>query len=294
MRRLVPAMLAMFALVGCTAQGSQDDGDPAGSNRPTKDSEAAKGSYTYRLPIAAYSYTDAEYASIAAAEHMLARTCMARFSLTYQPPPPNPPQPSADRRYGLSDEKSAALFGYRMDPSEAPKQPPQLDADVRAVLYGKREDASVPAEYRGQKVPENGCLGQAQSDLRKDYSDPEGAEAASRISSQSYEQSMQLPEVQAGFRNWSACMQKNGYTYASPRDPFAAQEFREGPVTEREKATAGADVACKRRTGLLDVWFTEESKLQTAMIAKDRQLLQKLQDVHRQKVAAAKAILAKG
>ncbi|GAA1516246.1 hypothetical protein GCM10009730_22470 [Streptomyces albidochromogenes] len=293
---MTPA-LTLFALVGCTAQGPQGDtGARPGASR-AKDSTAAERNYTYRLPIAAYSYTDAEYASIDAAENTLAGACMARYSLTYRPPRPAPAKPGADRRYGLSEEKSATLFGYRPDSSyRATHQTLQLSKDERTVLFGKREGPgkSAPLEYRGKKVPDNGCLGQAKEDFGKTFAYPEGAEMASRISSQSYRESMLLPEVQAAFKKWSACMKKSGFAYGSPGEPFNAKKFREGPVTAQEKATARADVACKRSTDLLDVWFTAESRVQKTMITEHTEALDRLRDLHSKKVAAARKVVAEG
>lgn len=291
------AVLALFALVGCTAQGPQGNTGARPEASRAKKSDAAGGNYTYRLPIAAYSYTDAEYASIDAAENVLADKCMARYSLTYRPPKPTPAVPGADRRYGLSEERSAALFGYRPDSSyRAASQPMKLGKHERIVLYGNREGAgkSRSLEYRGKKVPDHGCLGQAKDDFGKAYAYPEGAGKASRISSQSYRQSMLLPEVQAVFNAWSACMKKSGYIYGSPSDPFSAEKFREGPVTAQEKETAQADVACKRSTGLLEVWFTAESEVQKTMIAEHSTSLEKLRDLHAKKVAAARKVLAEG
>ncbi|MFB9516582.1 hypothetical protein [Streptomyces purpureus] len=289
---MTPA-LAVFALVGCVAQEPQGDaGDRSGASSAK---ESAAGNYTHRLPIAAYSYTDDEYASIEAAENVLAGACMARYSLSFDPPRPAPAKPGPDRRYGLSDEKSASLFGYRPDPMASTRRPAQLGKDVRTVLLGKQAvGATGQLEYRGKKVPDDGCLGRAKHDLGKDYAYPEGSETASRISSQSYRDAMLRPEVRTVFKKWSDCMKKSGYTYTSPSEPFDSPAFREGPVSAQEKATAQADVACKRSTGLLDVWFTAESAVQKTMIAKHAGALRKLQALHRQKVAAAKKILSQG
>ncbi|GGW98754.1 hypothetical protein GCM10010353_12900 [Streptomyces chryseus] len=296
MRRLVTPALALFALVGCTAQGPQRDAEERPEASRSKESAASERDYTSRLPIAAYSYTNAEYASIEAAENVLANTCMARYSLTYKPPKPPTAPPGADRRYGLSEESSAARYGYHLDSSAAPPQRIQLSKDERTVLFGKQagDGKSGPLEYRGTKIPDVGCIGQAKNNLGKDYSYPEGAETASRISALSYQKSMLVPEVQTVFKKWSACMKKSGYDYGSPRDPFSVENFSEGPLTAQEKDTAKADVACKRSTGLLDVWFTAESGIQKTMIAEDAAALRKLRDLHQKKVAAARKILAEG
>ncbi|MGW1776818.1 hypothetical protein [Streptomyces sp. NPDC002104] len=307
MRRLATstAVLAVFALAGCTASESpqRTAGAPSanGTARPSVSASAsaaaaAARTYTFRLPIGAYSFTAEEYSTIEAAEQVLAKRCMSRYSLAYEPPAPERAPVSADRRYGLSDASEALSFGYRMPPAPAETKGKQLGKDEIFVLYGRRgsEGKLGPLEYRGTPVPEDGCLGQSIQDFRKGYEDPESVNVARGISMQSYTDSLALPEVQALFRTWSACMKEKGYTYASPMDPLGVKDFQDGPVRPEEKATAQADMACKQKTNLLDSWFTAESGIQTALIAKDTGALGKLRELHQKKLAAARSLVAEG
>ncbi|MGZ9933609.1 hypothetical protein ACXNSR_27450 [Streptomyces sp. NC-S4] len=298
---MATAVLAAFVLAGCSAQGAprEDAAGPAGTGteRPgaARPSTAPPG-YTFRLPMAAYSYTADEYATIEAAEHVLAKRCMAGYSLGYRPPERGAAAPGVDRRYGLSEQDSALAPGYRLPPSQPPAQAGELSKEQISVLYGRRgsEGRTGPLEYEGKAIPEEGCLGQSILDFRKDYEHPQAVQTARQISSQSYEESLARPEVQAVFQKWSDCMKEKGYSYASPMEPPAVEKFQDGPVTAEEKATAQADVTCKARTDLLNQWFFAESEIQRSRITEDAKVLQELRELHTKKVAAARTILTEG
>ncbi|WP_251063508.1 hypothetical protein [Streptomyces sp. ISL-24] len=307
MRRLarsaIPA-LSLSLLVGCASQeasGPSPARTSAAAPEPSPDPSSpgtspGKYDYTFRLPIAEYSYTDAEYEVIRSAEQVLARDCMKGFGLTYRPPESSAPVAAQDRRYGITDLDGARRYGYRMPPlPAAPKA--KLTKDQITVLYGKRSlengaDDGAKLEYRGKEVPDNGCLGKAILDFRKPYEYREGSAAASRIAGDSYEASLSAPKVQAAFKEWSTCMKQKGYDYPSPVDAIQSPSFLKGKVSAKERETAAADVACKRSTGLLETWFETESAIQKDMIKKDVTLLRKLDELHGKKLRAARKILA--
>lgn len=299
MRRLAIPVLSLALLVGCSSQEpSPRSSSATPSTAPTaapSPSPTGQNSYTFRLPLAVYSYSDADYEVIRSAEQILARDCMKDFGLAYQPPKDPPPAAAQDRRYGLTDKESAARHGYRMPPQqEAPEA--RLTKDQIKVLYGNRSvgaDAAKNADlrYRGKKVPDQGCLGAAVLGFRKPYEDEAGAEVASRISTASYEDSQKTPEVRAVFGKWSACMKQEGYDYASPMDAMSAPSFVRGKPSATEKKTAVADVSCKRETGLPDVWFAAESSIQKDMIKADAEALGRLGELHEKKLRAARKII---
>ncbi|WP_345040818.1 hypothetical protein [Streptomyces sannanensis] len=268
--------------------------EPSVSASPSGPGSPERSDYTFRLPIAAYSYSDAEYAVIESAQLVLAKKCAARFSLAYRPPGTAPAPPSAsDRRYGLSSAAEAARFGYRMPPQPAPVAE-KLDADTRLVLYGRRAagGATGPLEYRGQKVPETGCLGEAIKTFDERYEYPAGVEAARTTAVESYRESLKDARVRAAIGDWSGCMKLRGFDYASPMDSLGSPSFREGRISAEEKETAVADVTCKLSTNLLETWFSAESDIQSRMIDKNSKVLQKLREVHRKKLQEAERIVA--
>ncbi|MFD9033517.1 hypothetical protein ACFVZW_20550 [Streptomyces sp. NPDC059567] len=304
MRRLAPACLALAAaLLGCSpGSGQSEGGGPAGSaeNPAASGGPAAARQVTYsdRLPIARYSYTDAENAAIESAQQVLTRRCMRTYGITYEPPKPGADAPEpADRRYGLSSASEAARFGYHPNHDALPTERPALPKDAFPVLYGKRSAVRGGGEkvmYKGKEVPSDGCFGQSVGKLSKEYDEPAGAAVASRIATESYRESLTDPSVREGFRKWSACMRNSSFRYASPMDPMNSSEFQGKTVSAKEKDTAAADLRCKEETGLLDIWFQAESRIQKADIEKNAEALEKLRTAHHEKAEAARRIVAEG
>ncbi|MFF7052425.1 hypothetical protein ACFY94_29155 [Streptomyces griseorubiginosus] len=300
MRRLAIPVLLLTLLTGCASHessaGDPSSASPSAPGSIPRPSAPAGASYTFRLPLAVYSYSDADYAVIRSAEQVLARDCMKDFGLSYRPAKNPAPVEAQDRRYGLTDRASAERYGYRVPPRpEAPKA--KLTEDQIKVLYGNRSAPAAAVKnselrYRGRKVPDEGCLGAAVLGFRKPYEDETGAEVASRISTASYENSQKVPEVRAVFGKWSSCMKQKGYDYASPMAAMAAPAFVRGKVSAVEKDTAEADVSCKERTGLADVWFAAESSIQKDMIEAEAEALRRLGELHEKKLRAARKILA--
>jgi len=302
MRRSAIPVLLLTLLVGC-APHEPSAGDasstfpsaPQSTPSPSPSSPASE-SYTFRLPLAVYSYSDADYEVIRSAEQVLARDCMRDFGLSYRPARNPAPAEAQDRRYGLTDRASAERYGYRMPPQpETPKA--KLTEDQIKVLYGNRSAPAAAVKnselrYRGKKVPDEGCLGAAVLGFRKPYEDEAGAEVASRIATASYENSQKVPEVRAVFGKWSSCMKQKGYDYASPLEAMAAPAFVRGKVSAVEKDTAEADVSCKERTRLAEVWFAAESSIQKDMIKAEAGALRRLGELHEKKLRAARKILA--
>ncbi|MER5937895.1 hypothetical protein ABT121_11290 [Streptomyces sp. NPDC001928] len=303
MRRLAPACLALAAaLLGCSSgSGPGEGGGPAGAaeNPAASSGTAAEPQVNYvdRLPIARYSYTDTETAAIESAQQVLTQRCLRTFGISYEPSKPDTEtSPPADRRYGLASASEAARLGYHADLGPLPPGP-DLPKDALQVFYGNRGAAQGSSEritYKGKEVPSNGCFGQSVAQLSKEYADPAGAEIARRISIQSYEDSLADPSVNEGFRKWSACMRSSGFRYPSPLDPLNNKAFQGEEISAKEKETAVADVRCKEETGLLDIWLKAESGIQQADIDKNGAALKKLRTAHREKVEAARRIVAKG
>ncbi|MFF4844009.1 hypothetical protein [Streptomyces collinus] len=287
------ALLALLALLaGCASPGPSSPGPPSPGPAGTRAAAAAPApsgpggsDYTYRLPLAAYSYSDAEYAVIASAQRILARDCMKGFGLSYRPVRKSASGAISDRRYGISGMAVTARYGYHLPPQ--PRDPaPELDAEQRDVLYGKK------SAFHGKAVPDAGCLGSAVRKLAEPYAYPAGVTAASTISAEGFRASMRDRGVRALFARWSACMKEKGYRYASPLAPFRDPAFTEGRVTARERRTATADMACKERTGLLESWLKAEAGIQRGMIRKRITVLRRLRDLHRHKVSAARRIVS--
>ncbi|MEU0071592.1 hypothetical protein ABZ027_18895 [Streptomyces sp. NPDC006332] len=304
MRRLAPVCLALAAaLLGCSSgSGSDEGGRPAGAAKtPTTSGSSTERLVTYsnRLPMARYSYTVAENTAIESAQHVLTRRCLKTYGIAYEPPKqPSDTTRPADRRYGLSSASEAARFGYHpnRDAAQLPEGP-RLSKDDLTVFYGNRgapQGSGEKLTYKGKDVPDDGCFGQSVSKLSEEYDDPAGAAVASRIANGSYQDSLSDPAVKEGFRKWSACMRSSGFRYASPMEPLNNSAFQGDTISEKEKETASADVRCKEKTDLLDIWFKAESEIQKTDIEKNTAALRKLLTAHHKKAQAASRIVAKG
>jgi hypothetical protein len=273
-----------------SSSGAQPSGSPAADGDPR---------YTARLPIAAYAFTDSESAVIAAAQDALVSQCMRQYGLAYQAPlrPPAPAVRTADRRYGLSSAFDAARFGYHLAPDE--QQAPAAGVSVRpgtpqyTVLFGAADpDAATGGTYKGRRIPDGGCQGQARSELSGRYGDSAGAAAAATIADDSYTRSTNDPAVREAVAAWSRCMRTKGYDYPTPMAAMGDKAFLQGTgPSAHEIATAEADMSCKRTTDLLAVWFAAERRLQLASIARQLPALDSLAKAHASEIAAARKIV---
>jgi hypothetical protein len=77
-------------------------------------------------------------------------------------------------------------------------------------------------------------------------------------------------------------------------EPLNTPAFQGKTVSAKEKETAAADVRCKAETGLLDIWFKAESRIQKADIERNAEALEKLRTAHHKKAEAARRIVVEG
>jgi hypothetical protein len=128
------------------------------------------------------------------------------------------------------------------------------------------EGSPAPVRHRGKPVPEGGCMGEARRALVRDGAVGE-AEPVRRIDTASVLRAMEDPRVRSAFDQWSACMEKRGHAYDDPWQAINDKAFRGPGVTPREIATAVADVACKRETNLVGVWYAVDAAYLSRQLA---------------------------
>jgi hypothetical protein len=254
-----------------------------------------------RLPLEEYQFSDAQWARVTSAQQILATACMRRFGLRYDPVENagrSPVRSRTDRRYGLADPGQARAHGYQLPAdSTGPVSRPALSDDQVTVLEGRSvghgpERSPAPVRHRGKPVPEGGCMGEARRALVRDGAVGE-AEAVRRIDTASVLRAMEDPRVRSAFDRWSACMEKRGHAYDDPWQAINDKAFRGPGVTPREIATAVADVACKRETNLVGVWYAVDAAYQRRMLAAaGARRLEALKERKRGQLAAAGHVLA--
>ncbi|MFF7052916.1 hypothetical protein ACFY94_31660 [Streptomyces griseorubiginosus] len=322
-------MAGLVAVTGCSdgdvgprpresAHGTTHQGTDVGEGiPPVAGIPVILGVKSLVLPIEPYLVTDRQMSAILRARQELVAPCMRRFGFTWPDPGPGtgdsggmPPgmknAANMDRRYGITDPALAARHGYHFAPDARQRttdessaaQPTeessaaQPDDDALAVLTGRAADGTpAPSRYHGLAVPAGGCQGQATARLTG--GGPLGNDPlANEINIVSYQKSRADPRVRAVFRAWSACMRKRGYSYAAPTDAPGKDPRFAGPTpTRQETALAEADVACKRQTNVIGVWFTVDTAYQRRMMASKGPELARAKDAIRTRTANANRVL---
>ncbi|MFC6599079.1 hypothetical protein [Kitasatospora paranensis] len=289
-------------LVGGLAAGSSAAGPtsfpsasiPSASGTPTAPGPIAgtdPDPAAWHLPLEAYRPSWAQESTIGRAESALVEQCMNGLGVTWRRAPEIPrigPRTLTDWRYGIHDAELSAARGYKPDAAEqarydaalrAQQAEPTPSTETLVALGGvqglppEEADAAAAAAGRlaaaGRRIPQEGCYGEARRTLG---SATRGVSALVReLSSRSFAESQTQPEVREVFARWSSCMRGQGYDYAAPMDANDDARFAADPhiVTPLETATASADIVCRRRTGVAEIWFGAESKVQRRLIAEN-------------------------
>ncbi|HXC79256.1 MAG TPA: hypothetical protein VNU19_19660 [Candidatus Acidoferrum sp.] len=226
---------------------------------------------SYSFPLDAYSQTPDQTNNYRHAVAILEQDCMKRFGLAL----PRVPITSAETAihsglYGVTDMSTAKTDGYH-SPYElhpAGQPPPDPTPAELAVLTG-----SGPANYQGAPVPKGGCLGEATS--RIDDGAPKLAAPGlnQNLEQDAHQRSTGDSRVRAALTAWSDCMHTNGYNYADPLAAVDDSAFSGPTPSAAEITTAVADVGCKNRTNLLEIWASVETAYQNRAIEENAQEL---------------------
>ncbi|WP_432843303.1 hypothetical protein [Dactylosporangium sp. CA-092794] len=275
---VVPAVLIVAAVAGCSSAAGRGDGPPAvdrlipvsapSVSVPPAPPTPGTGPDLV-LPTETYRPTAAQRNLIADAVQLRIAECMHGFGLTWTVRAVHVPDSNrVDRLYGVSDPATAQRYGYHLPPADArtagePLPGASLSPSERLVLSGSATGEStdgLPGRYRGRPIPDGGCTAQARREtIGADDIDP--THVADAITVGMWEKSRTDPRVAAVIEAWAQCMRQEGYRYPSPLDagndhPAWLRSAAPGP---EEIRTAVADVACKQRTNLVGTWFAVES-----------------------------------
>ncbi|MEU6403279.1 hypothetical protein [Streptomyces sp. NPDC046985] len=302
------ALLAtsISVLAGCTNSTSGAAAPPPIEAAVPRDIPAS----ALHLPIEAYMLTPLQSARIGWEQDRALRACMARFGLGY--PHEGPPPSGADagqefavtnRRYGIATPSAAAVWGYhlaRPAPSSASPRASAPLTDAQSTVFGGTDPRTREAvtRFRGKALPAGGCSAESE-DLFPDVASPQGPGTApgqivATIKSDSFAASAADPRVTRVFAAWNSCMRGHGYHL--PTNPLKApaglRALNDARPERAEIAQAVTDVACKQRTGLVQVWFAVESAYQVRDIARHRADLEKIKRERDATGAAIQAHLA--
>lgn len=274
---LVLALMAALATAGCgNGDSDGDDGtEPALGPVPVIDASSDLPA----LPLDPYLVHTEQRRSVQDATRIAAKSCMSRFGFDWHGNDPTP-QPNMDelakRRYGLIDSDVAATYGYQAPPSASGD-----DGTTGRNKGGFNPSQDELAVWRGtvpsgskvnqRDVPAGGCQGEVDR-IMEAGAPRSDTNLAQNLSADSYSKSRNDSRLAAAQAKWSACMKESGYTF---RDSIEANEVDWAKRSRADQiATAKADVACRKKTNLVGVWFAVDQAYQKRLVEKHAEQLE--------------------
>lgn len=308
-RRFLPfSTLAVFLLSGCSALNLDIWNDKQGvtqSNYPPFGSVK-----DFVLPMDVYDLDNVRRAYVQEARFKVLGSCLKKFGFTMPKHDVTPIRYPKNAAYlGWLGEKDVAHYGYL--------GPKDQDAEEFAALDGLRMFV-IPAEQdaahsgigasrvNGIKIPKMGCAGEAERALNAGATGLDGTKLVKEYDFKRLHSLMEDAAV-TGFKDkriaeaavrWSDCMKSKGFSY---KEPFEAQSdplWQAGysgrgrrTVSTLEIKTAVADEQCRLQVNYSGVRRAAYVDAQNAIIIKNRDLLQRLQNLMETRYANATEIL---
>ncbi|MCX4780336.1 hypothetical protein [Streptomyces sp. NBC_01264] len=295
---LPAAVLLALVLAGC----SDPDGGSAHGEPELGEVAVAPATASISLPLDAYTDTDAETVRMGQVQQRLLSRCMARYGFPYEEVMPSGqagaqgPEGRHRALFGAADAEFAAAHGYDTTAGKGrPVKPPAapLSESATLVMHGERpggaqgaaqppdaaseeEAAQVDSgiDVGGQKVPPGGCIREAYRRLYAPTKDSVDLLFPFGLASEAHERSKGDSRVTEVLKNWSACMEKSGYT--GLKDPYEVVQKLglEADLGGPKAVTAAkADVACKREVNLVGVWAAVEKAYQQRLVEEQAETL---------------------
>lgn len=237
------------------------------------------------LPLDDYLLSVDEIYTIEAATDILVQACMSKRGLGWRLiDRPQFGDWRNRRRYGVIEPLVAQRFGYHAVPALlSPVQVYNKKVERYRSLSHQQLVAAVD--------PRTGCEKKGITALRKKAAPLHDSQASS-LQAQSLYDSQRQPAVRQALVQWSACMMQAGYHYADPLTASADRRWSQTKsADESEIATAVADVQCKSKTTLVEIWFQNEVIMQMQLIEQHRPYLNSLQNDKTHLLSAAAAII---
>ncbi|MFH8257046.1 hypothetical protein [Streptomyces roseolus] len=232
------------------------------------------------------------------AREMLKVSCMARFGFSYEPAPPMPrfgPRSMTDLRYGIHDDKAVARYGYK-PPVDLKEVRRQERLALEATTLGPEEEAVMTGGVGSDKplktgVPSGGCAGEA---YRAVVGTGEAESTlAMDLGNQAYVKAQQEPKVKKAFSGWVSCMAAEGFRYQEPMAAVDDPKFASDIPSAVEIATAKADLKCRDKHQVAEIWHAAEVAIQQRLVEENSERLTAVKNDLDQAVKKASDVLAK-
>ncbi|MCH5676586.1 hypothetical protein [Streptomyces gilvus] len=216
------------------------------------------------LPADRYDFTSRDYQRSQRASALLVRQCMAQHGHPDFPLDPRYPSDpivatAVGTDYGVLDLSAARRWGYGWDPAKSTIARPK----------GRRMTSAEYADFPSCNAEASRRLMRG-IDVKRDW-----------LYAQSWETEVDKavkrdPRLRAAWDVWSRCVAAQDFArYADPVTAYTDSAWKRGSDgntrhTTRERATATADVTCKRRHHTAELWHAVRAREQTADIAGHR------------------------
>jgi len=284
-RRTITAVSLLFLAVACS---NPDQGDRGGAAAPRipKATAEARGIV---LPFDEYVLSLKEHYTVSTASDLLVEKCMRKRGHDWKriDRPSDATEVKNRRRYGVIEPAVAKSFGYHapdemMNPYDVPKREAaresKLPADAKAAALSSADGCVLKAEERlsGGREP--------------DY------DKLSEFDARIFEESKKTPEVDRAMKSWRTCMRKQGFGYDEPDEAVRDSRWwsdKSAGATPREKATASADVRCKKQARLVRLRYSAEKKLEKAHIKANPAFYRELTSAKKENLRHARSVISR-
>ncbi len=245
------------------------------------------------LPLEVYMPSYSDEIAVQQARDTAETACMRRYGFTNwrtedlgTAPPLAANASNMPRRYGLTDLAEAKEYGYRPPhPGRESTPPPERDAaDAVTVLQG-RQGGSEVTSFKGTALPEGGCDGEVNRKVGT-----LDANLVERLSGESFERSQETAAVKEAMGKWSQCMKDRGHQVSTVWDTDKLHSPAAGTAGSEEIQLATDDVECKTSTGLVKVWFDEETAIQKQLLKDNKPSLDAARSQKDRTLSTASAI----
>jgi hypothetical protein len=301
----IACLLTLMTTACDSSSASRDTREHDSREQAASPSPRPRSSADLSVPLQPYELTSRQYAQVQRARMKAIHQCMSRFGISLETPVIREVRWShVPARVGWLGDRKPSWYGYR---GPVGYQSDQYAAATRggtkALLVPERYHGVYGGSvgvFNGRPVPSGGCQGEARrrldgpgGTLRRSLRDEPIIpwKSLAGIESSAAGKVARDRRYQAVQGRWRDCMNRSGYSYASPvdaeNDPRWARtvsmtdEEPEQPVSQTEIQTAVADDKCRDEVNLPGIslalhvsYQREEIRAHATKLTQIRKLLQ--------------------